>query len=205
MHFEDTATAKPSPSFDGVPWWKELTRYQWFVFIVASLGWFFDTMDQQLFNLAQARRDGALDRFTEPAPFVGVRRRARRLCDHDLHDRLGYRRDRVRNSRRSDRPCQDDDPDRLVLLGLHGAECPFCRRLGFRVLSVPDRSGSGRTIRGRGFAGGRGHVGPRAALCARVAAGSFSRRQHARGRCQHRPRQARGSGNHRQCMAGRCF
>ena len=34
-------------------WWKELTRYQWFVFIVASLGWLFDTMDQQLFNLAR--------------------------------------------------------------------------------------------------------------------------------------------------------
>ena len=30
-----------------------LTSYQWFVFIVASLGWLFDTMDQQLFNLAR--------------------------------------------------------------------------------------------------------------------------------------------------------
>src|SRR5262249_6052260 len=38
---------------DDVAWWKELTSYQWFVFIVASLGWLFDTMDQQLFNLAR--------------------------------------------------------------------------------------------------------------------------------------------------------
>ena len=30
-----------------------MTRYQWFVFTVASLGWLFDTMDQQLFNLAR--------------------------------------------------------------------------------------------------------------------------------------------------------
>jgi MFS family permease len=30
-----------------------LTSYQWFVFVVASLGWLFDTMDQQLFNLAR--------------------------------------------------------------------------------------------------------------------------------------------------------
>src|SRR5207302_7166002 len=35
------------------PWWKGLTGYHWFVFTVASLGWLFDTMDQQLFNLAR--------------------------------------------------------------------------------------------------------------------------------------------------------
>jgi MFS family permease len=38
---------------DGRPWWRELTRYHWFVLAVASLGWLFDTMDQQLFNLAR--------------------------------------------------------------------------------------------------------------------------------------------------------
>jgi MFS family permease len=53
MHFEDAPAAAPSLSDDHEPWWKELTRYQWFVFIVASLGWLFDTMDQQLFNLAR--------------------------------------------------------------------------------------------------------------------------------------------------------
>lgn len=35
------------------PWYRELNRYHWFVFIVAALGWLFDTMDQQLFNLAR--------------------------------------------------------------------------------------------------------------------------------------------------------
>jgi MFS family permease len=34
-------------------WYKELSRYQWFVLVVASLGWLFDTMDQQLFNIAR--------------------------------------------------------------------------------------------------------------------------------------------------------
>ena len=34
-------------------WYQELTRYHWFVLIVAALGWLFDTMDQQLFNLAR--------------------------------------------------------------------------------------------------------------------------------------------------------
>src|SRR5688572_12300630 len=34
-------------------WYKDLNRYHWFVVIVASMGWMFDTMDQQLFNLAR--------------------------------------------------------------------------------------------------------------------------------------------------------
>ncbi|HEY4050755.1 MAG TPA: MFS transporter [Acidobacteriaceae bacterium] len=42
-----------------VPWYRELSRYQWLVFVVASLGWMFDTMDQQLFNLA--RRPAIVD------------------------------------------------------------------------------------------------------------------------------------------------
>ncbi len=35
------------------PWYRELNRYQWFVLLVAALGWFFDCLDQQLFNLAR--------------------------------------------------------------------------------------------------------------------------------------------------------
>src|SRR5438552_17526703 len=35
------------------PWYKELTGYQWFVFIVCCLAWDMDCMDQQLFNLAR--------------------------------------------------------------------------------------------------------------------------------------------------------
>jgi MFS family permease len=38
---------------DGSPWWKGLTRYHWFVLVVAALGWLFDCLDQQLFNLAR--------------------------------------------------------------------------------------------------------------------------------------------------------
>jgi MFS family permease len=34
-------------------WYRDLTRYQWFVLVVASLGWAFDTMAQQLFNIAR--------------------------------------------------------------------------------------------------------------------------------------------------------
>ena len=34
-------------------WYRELNRYHWFVLAVACLGWMFDTMAQQLFNLAR--------------------------------------------------------------------------------------------------------------------------------------------------------
>jgi MFS family permease len=64
MHFSEQPTtpqappaSSASPSLDvtllGKPWWYTLNRYHWFVFIVAALGWLFDTMDQQLFNLSR--------------------------------------------------------------------------------------------------------------------------------------------------------
>jgi len=46
-------------------WYYELTRYHWFVLIVAALGWLFDTMDQQLFTLARAP---AMNELLAPAP-----------------------------------------------------------------------------------------------------------------------------------------
>ncbi|MFM7249528.1 MAG: MFS transporter [Planctomycetaceae bacterium] len=42
----------PAPS-DGRPWWHGMNRYHWFVLTVAALGWLFDCLDQQLFNLAR--------------------------------------------------------------------------------------------------------------------------------------------------------
>jgi len=42
-------TATPSEG----PWYKELTGYHWWVLIVASLGWLFDTMDQRIFVLVR--------------------------------------------------------------------------------------------------------------------------------------------------------
>jgi hypothetical protein len=35
------------------PWWRELNRYHWFVLLVTAMGWLFDCLDQQLFNLAR--------------------------------------------------------------------------------------------------------------------------------------------------------
>jgi MFS family permease len=59
MHFDSSTQKAPAAALSGAPWYKELNRYHWFVFIVAALGWLFDTMDQQLFNLA--RRPAIID------------------------------------------------------------------------------------------------------------------------------------------------
>jgi MFS family permease len=60
MHLDDVRPPAPpadssatEPDTTGWPWHKGLSKYTWFVFVVASLGWLFDTMDQQLFNLAR--------------------------------------------------------------------------------------------------------------------------------------------------------
>jgi MFS family permease len=66
MHAEPLPAVKPDDS--GRPWYKELNRYHWFVLAVASLGWLFDTMDQQLFNLARAP---AVAELLQAVPTIG--------------------------------------------------------------------------------------------------------------------------------------
>src|SRR5579885_1335143 len=51
----DPAAPAPAPSTPRTGWaiLKDLTGYQWFVFIVCCLAWDMDCMDQQLFVLAR--------------------------------------------------------------------------------------------------------------------------------------------------------
>jgi MFS family permease len=42
-----------SPNESSGPWWRELSRYHWFVFTMACLAWLFDCLDQQLFIIAR--------------------------------------------------------------------------------------------------------------------------------------------------------
>ncbi|MFV0444123.1 MAG: MFS transporter [Planctomycetaceae bacterium] len=53
------AVETPDDDDQGGPWYSTMTRYHWFVLIVAALGWLFDCLDQQLFTLARptAMRD----------------------------------------------------------------------------------------------------------------------------------------------------
>src|SRR5438876_752852 len=53
MHTFEDSKAPSTTAADGRPWWQLLNRYHWFVLIVAALGWLFDCLDQQLFNLAR--------------------------------------------------------------------------------------------------------------------------------------------------------
>ena len=59
MHFDTSAQNAATNAPPGSPWYKELNNYHWFVLAVCALGWLFDTMDQQLFNLA--RRPAIID------------------------------------------------------------------------------------------------------------------------------------------------
>jgi len=43
----------PQLSGNNLKWYQGLSRTHWFVLIVASMGWMFDTMDQQFFNLGR--------------------------------------------------------------------------------------------------------------------------------------------------------
>src|SRR5437899_5791861 len=52
MKSETLAPSAAVEVTDG-PWWRHLNRYHWFVFLVASLAWLFDCLDQQLFILAR--------------------------------------------------------------------------------------------------------------------------------------------------------
>jgi MFS family permease len=52
MKSESEAVVIETPAIN-TPWWNELTRYHWFVLAVTALGWLFDCLDQQLFNLAR--------------------------------------------------------------------------------------------------------------------------------------------------------
>src|SRR6185437_599765 len=52
------------------PWYKALTGYHWWVLIVASLGWMFDTMVQRIFVLARVPAMNALMPAVTPAAEV---------------------------------------------------------------------------------------------------------------------------------------
>jgi MFS family permease len=47
-----TTSEKSTATADG--WWSQLEPYQRFVFVVATLAWMFDCLDQQIFNLARS-------------------------------------------------------------------------------------------------------------------------------------------------------
>jgi MFS family permease len=61
LHFD----RKSLPPDDGRPWYADMTRYHWFVLLVAALGWLFDCLDQQLFTVA---REPAMQELLQQGP-----------------------------------------------------------------------------------------------------------------------------------------
>lgn len=58
MSTESSNPRNTSPPSSGPPssskWYAEVTRYQWLVLLVASLGWIFDAFEGQLYNITRA-------------------------------------------------------------------------------------------------------------------------------------------------------
>ena len=69
------------------PWYRELTGYHWFVFIVCTLSWMFDCLDQRFFVLAAVVRWRSLLGGPERGEVVRVG------GDGTAADRLGHGRD----------------------------------------------------------------------------------------------------------------
>ena len=168
-----------------LPWYKELTGYQWFVFIVCCLAWDMDCMDQQLFNLARRPAMQELVEKVQPtdprlpelrtqleskasgpvtdAVVIAARQdgdigQAAGIATAYLHDRLGGGRHRLRRHGGPRWPRQNPHADHPALCGLHRLERFFA--LDVRVLRVPfpDRPWRGRRVRRRRHAPGGEHA-----------------------------------------------
>lgn len=50
-----------APAAEERPWYAEVTRYQWLVLVIASLGWIFDTFEGQIFPISEKEALAQLD------------------------------------------------------------------------------------------------------------------------------------------------
>ena len=102
-----------------LPWWQGLDRYCWIVLVIAALGWLFDTMDQNLFNLV---RDGSPSKTCSATPARSARSAVTVPAGWVTAVFLvGWSAGRLhlRRPGRPDRPHRDDDPDDPDLRALH--------------------------------------------------------------------------------------
>lgn len=73
MHgLDDLAGPKTLDDNNNAPWYAEMTRYHWFVLVVAALGWLFDCLDQQLFTMARPMAIPQLLGVSSDDPSVGA-------------------------------------------------------------------------------------------------------------------------------------
>jgi len=53
VHLDHSSSDSSDQGDTKTPWYRQMSRYHWFVLVVAALGWLFDCLDQQLFILAR--------------------------------------------------------------------------------------------------------------------------------------------------------
>ena len=114
---------------DALPWWRLLNKYQWFVLVVAALGWLFDCFDQQIFTMS--RSITMRDLLPQSDSLTQIK--YRRLGDFDLHTGLGDRWRHLRQAGRQVGSGQDHGVDDHDLRGLYRPERP-CLHLGYFAL-----------------------------------------------------------------------
>src|SRR5436190_22719436 len=64
----NTALPPPAPTAatSSHPWYHGVTRYQWLVLVIASLGWVFDAFEGQLYNITRGEMLPDLLRTSDP-------------------------------------------------------------------------------------------------------------------------------------------
>jgi MFS family permease len=70
------------------PWYREMTGYHWFVLLVASLGWMFDCLDQQLFALGRNSAMSELLRGITPVQFADFSKQIRKTAPQETESGL---------------------------------------------------------------------------------------------------------------------
>jgi MFS family permease len=176
-----------------------MTRYHWFVLLVSSMGWMFDAMNQQIFNLA--RRPAITELLASKSTGKSLAGLVAEYAGYStsifilgwavggvifgvLGDRLGRVKTMIITIL-----------GYSVFTGLTSLSTNVWQFSGICFLT-----GLAPIRRGRG-AGGGSHARPRAALRAGAAAGAFGGGQHDGRVHRHRARPVGTVGRHRQLLA----
>ena len=163
------------------PWYRLLSGYHWFVLLVASLGWMFDCLDQQLFILARmpAMKELLAGTGRDPTQWSTIATSvfmvgwaSGGLAFGVLGDRIGRARTML-----------------LTILlyslctGLSAFSVTFW---DFAAYRFHDRPRSRRRVCRRRGAGGGSDARPRSAVCLGIAASAVGRGKCLRGVDRHR-------------------
>ena len=134
-------------------WYEGITRYQWLVLVIASLGWVFDVFEGQIFVASMNEAMPALLDESQRGSVAYYNNIT--FGAFLLGGRAGRR--AVRRAQRPDRPQEDDDVHDRHVLGLHLLLGLFPAVVAPGRPAVPGGDGRRRRM-GRGQRPGRGSL-----------------------------------------------